>query len=281
MKSDSRAGLRIAKLSQLTQDPHNANKGTERGTAMIERSLRQYGAGRSILVDRKGRVIAGNKTLEQARAAGLRELLLVPSDGRKLIAVQRTDLDLNRDKHARELAIADNRAGELNLEWDSVILQELAKDMDLEPFFSARELSEIAVNGGGDEGPEPQLDRAEELRAKWNTAPGQIWRIPSIKTPRREHRLMCGDSTKAEDVRLLMDTARAGLMNTDPPYGIGYAALKDGMPGSGFRNIQARYGDIRNDDLNGPELQRFLEEMIRAAVPCCAQIPPFIFGTRC
>ena len=44
-------------------DSRNANKGTERGLALLDKSLRQYGAGRSILVDKNGRVIAGNKTL--------------------------------------------------------------------------------------------------------------------------------------------------------------------------------------------------------------------------
>ena len=51
----------LTSLADLTPDPRNANLGTERGLAMLERSLRETGAGRSILVDRAGRVIAGNK----------------------------------------------------------------------------------------------------------------------------------------------------------------------------------------------------------------------------
>ncbi len=61
----------IRTLSDLVPDPDNANRGTERGAALLEHSLRQYGAGRSILADKNGVVIAGNKTLEQAAALGL------------------------------------------------------------------------------------------------------------------------------------------------------------------------------------------------------------------
>jgi len=59
------------KLSQLTPDTRNANKGTDRGRKLVKESLRKYGAGRSILIDKAGNVIAGNKTLEGAKAVGL------------------------------------------------------------------------------------------------------------------------------------------------------------------------------------------------------------------
>jgi hypothetical protein len=85
-------GKVISKLSDLTPDARNANKGTERGNSRIERSLRQYGAGRSILIDKKGRIIAGNKTVENAAAIGLEEVTVVQTDGKRIIAVQRTDL---------------------------------------------------------------------------------------------------------------------------------------------------------------------------------------------
>ena len=55
---------RIAQLSDLMPDTQNANKGTERGRYMVEASLTETGAGRSIVADKDGRIIAGNKTLE-------------------------------------------------------------------------------------------------------------------------------------------------------------------------------------------------------------------------
>ena len=143
----------LAKISDLVQDDRNANKGTKRGREFVARSLKEYGAGRSILLDRKGRIIAGNKTVEQAGAAGLQDVVIVPCDGTKLVAVQRTDLDLN-DPKARELALADNRAAELGLEWDPKVLHDLSAELDLKPFFSEQEQRamfgrEHAGGGGG------------------------------------------------------------------------------------------------------------------------------------
>jgi hypothetical protein len=130
------------KLSDLKQDSRNANKGTPRGRGAVAKSLEQYGAGRSVLIDRDGNLIAGNKTAEQAADAGIEEVIVVQTDGSKLVAVQRTDLSMD-DPKARGLAIADNRASELGLEWDADVLKELSVDLNLEPFFSAEELTEI------------------------------------------------------------------------------------------------------------------------------------------
>ena len=81
---------------------------------IVEDSLRNYGAGRSILLDKHGNIIAGNKTAEGAARIGLDDVIVVKTDGTKLVAVQRTDLDLTTDKAAKELAIADNRAGQVS-----------------------------------------------------------------------------------------------------------------------------------------------------------------------
>src|SRR3990167_5216556 len=83
------------KISDLTLDTRNANTGTERGLAMLETSLRKRGAGRSVLLDRHGRAIAGNKTIEKAIDIGFEDVIIVKTDGTKLVAVQREDLDLD------------------------------------------------------------------------------------------------------------------------------------------------------------------------------------------
>ena len=81
------------KISELKPDTNNANKGTERGQYMVDHSISQYGAGRSILIDRDNNVIAGNKTLQAAVDAGLVDVEVVEVDGSKLVAVKRVDLD--------------------------------------------------------------------------------------------------------------------------------------------------------------------------------------------
>lgn len=142
------------KIGALKFDPRNANKGTERGRKALASSLKQFGAGRSILVDKNGVVIAGNKTLAQAIARGDKDVTVVKTDGSKIIAVQRTDLDL-RDAKAKGLAIADNRVGELDLDWDKDALAAIMKDVDLSAFWEPDELEKVTFDatkvGGGDQ----------------------------------------------------------------------------------------------------------------------------------
>lgn len=135
---------KISTINDLIQDPNNPNRGTERGANMLEASLREYGAGRSILVDKHGVVVAGNKTLEAATLVGLNDVVIVPTDGSKLIVVQRTDLDLSIDSKAKALAVADNRVSEVSLDWDPSVLSELtASNVDLSKLFSEDELLKI------------------------------------------------------------------------------------------------------------------------------------------
>lgn len=138
----------IRTVSDLTPDPRNANKGTEKGARFLEESLRQYGAGRSILADRNGVVIAGNKTLEQAAAIGL-PIRTVHTKGEELVVVVREDLDLIKDpnRRARALAYYDNRVGQLDLEWD---IDQLLRDLD------------DGVPGLADLFPDPNAEKGEE-----------------------------------------------------------------------------------------------------------------------
>jgi hypothetical protein len=105
------------KVSDLIPDDRNFNKGTQFGGSLIEKSLRKFGAGRSILIDKNNRIIAGNKTVENAAAIGLEDLQIVETDGTKIIAVKRTDIDLD-SKAGRELALADNASAKANIDWD-------------------------------------------------------------------------------------------------------------------------------------------------------------------
>lgn len=132
------------KAAELIPDASNANKGTQRGRAALEASLRQYGAGRSILVDKHGRIIAGNKTLETAVDIGLEDVVVVQTDGKQIVAVQRMDLDLAQDESARMLAYADNRVGELDLDFDAdQLLADLNAGLPLEQLWFENELDAL------------------------------------------------------------------------------------------------------------------------------------------
>ena len=97
----------IKTLADLTPDGENFNKHTEFGTKLLEDSLRKFGAGRSVLVDKDGNIIAGNGVVETAAAIGMDDVVVVQTDGTKLVVVQRTDLALDTPQ-GRELALADN-----------------------------------------------------------------------------------------------------------------------------------------------------------------------------
>lgn len=211
--------MKTIKLTELQPDERNANRGTVRGLSALDTSLRNYGAGRSIVVDREGRVIAGNKTLEQAIAAGFEDVVLVETDGQQLVAVQRVDLDLDGDEKARLLAYADNRVGELDLSWDGLqIAADLEDGFDLSGLWDDDELSEMLEAAGSDfladiggEDVEPQVNRAEELRSEYGTELGQVWQLG-------DHRIVCGDCTDAAVVAEVMGGERFNLCATSPPY---------------------------------------------------------------
>lgn len=231
---------RIDDIADLTPDKTNANKGTQRGRGMVEASLRETGAGRSIVADKNGQVIAGNKTLEAWVDIG-GEIEVVRTDGKKLVVVQREDLDLSDDTGmARKLAYYDNRAGEVGLEWDTEqLLADMNAGVDLTDLFRQDELDELLA----DLLPKPeasdapaQVDKAAELQAKWQTATGQLWQLG-------EHRLICGDCTDADVVARVMGGEKADMVFTDPPYGIKRDEGFEGFGGFGPPIARRQYAD--------------------------------------
>ncbi len=119
--------------------------------------------------------------------------------------------------------------------------------------------------------PPAQIDKAAELQKKWDTKTGQVWHIDS-------HRLLCGDSTKPEDVVRLMGGERAGLFATDPPYAVGYTGGSHpqswGNRGAANRDknwsgqyLEAKSADVRNSEESGVELYRgFVNMAIKHAI---------------
>ncbi len=157
--------VKQSSISDLTPDSSNANKGTQRGRSALEASLRKLGAGRSILIDRSGRIIAGNKSAETAADIGLDDVLMVQTDGKQLVAVQRTDIDLDTPQ-GREMAYADNRVGQLDLDFDiEQILSDQQSGADLSWLWKQDELdmmlAELHVPDFQpvDESTQPRLDQ--------------------------------------------------------------------------------------------------------------------------
>ena len=111
------------KIKDLIPDEANFNTGTEFGNSLIDKSLSKFGAGRSILIDKNNRIIAGNKTIENAAANGFDDIVIVETTGEQIVAVKRTDIDLNT-KRGREMALADNATAKANISWDAQALTE-------------------------------------------------------------------------------------------------------------------------------------------------------------
>ena len=142
---------KIDTLADLTPDGENFNRHTEFGQKLLEDSLRKFGAGRSILVDKDGNIIAGNSTTETAAAIGMEDVIVVPTDGKKLVVVQRTDLSLDSPE-GRELALADNMTALKGIDLDLAKVQETLGD-------------DLAKAWGMDLTP-PELPDDEEIRRK-------------------------------------------------------------------------------------------------------------------
>ena len=245
-------------LSELTPDPRNANKGTERGRDALEHSLRSYGAGRSILLDKHGTIIAGNKTAETAADIGIDEVVVVETDGNKVVAVKRTDLDLAKDPAARELAYADNRVSELDLDFDpEAILTDLQEGVSLENLWSQAELDQMLKDlTPPTDAPEAQTDRAAELQEKWQTERGQVWEIG-------RHRLMCGDCRSKQDAGKVTKK-NAVMMVTDPPYCSG-----------GWQEAQragGTWGNIANDALSSRGWNALMSNVLESVSSMAAYV---------
>jgi hypothetical protein len=114
------------KIDQLIPDDKNMNKHNQYGMSLLEKSIGNLGLGRSILVDKNNKIIAGNGVTETASSLGLDNVIIVPTDGKKLVVVRRDDIDLD-SKEGRELALADNAVANVNLEWDEEALQEITE----------------------------------------------------------------------------------------------------------------------------------------------------------
>ena len=119
-------------IESLVPDNKNFNKGTQYGDHLMDESLRRFGLGRSILIDKNNRIIAGNKTAEKAADIGFTDVVVVEVDGNQLVAVKRKDIDLDSAK-GRELALADNATGKANLEWDEELISDISAQLNFEP----------------------------------------------------------------------------------------------------------------------------------------------------
>lgn len=115
------------KKDEIKFDENNYRIHDNKNKRLINKSLLELGAGRSILLDNDNSIIAGNGVYEQAKELGL-NVRVIETDGNELIAVKRTDLKTNDDKR-KELAFADNYTSDTSVFDVDLVLSEFKEDV--------------------------------------------------------------------------------------------------------------------------------------------------------
>jgi ParB-like chromosome segregation protein Spo0J len=206
-------------IDDLRPDPANPRRISEDELDALERSLRQFGFVQPVLARREDQtVIGGHQRLVAARRLGL-------------TTVPVTWLDISVEQ-ARLLGLALNK---ISGSWDEQLLARLLADLQAAPDvdltlsgFGEDEIGDLLrkleVREKREHVESFDLDEAlEEARRAPRTKPGDLWQL-------RDHRLLCGDSTKAADVARLLDGAEPRLLATDPPYGVSLdGSWRDGV----------------------------------------------------
>ena len=240
----------ISELERWKKNP----RVNDRAVPEVARSIRKFGfVSPCVVWESKDRLVAGHTRLLAMDLLLAEDPSFVPRDapGSGLVPVR--SVEFSDEAEAAAYALADNRLSEIAT-WDEDLLGEVLAEIRafddqlvLDTGFGEKEIEKLIREAGGYEGaatdPGPQDDRAEELREKWGTETGQLWEIPSATLDGKAHRLLCGDSTSAEDVRRLMDSQRAALMATDPPYLVDYDGTNHPM---GKEKLEKRGGKDGN-----------------------------------
>jgi len=203
-------GSGVEKAGQLLVNSYNFRIHGELQQKGVKGSLDEIGWIQQVIVNKQtGRIIDGHLLVKLALREG--EETEVP--------VVYVDLSENEEKLA--LSLIDPLAEMAVM--DKEIYKELLDELNTTSADLQATLDEIAKQNkidfglGETQDAEPQIDQAEELNKIWKVKTGDLWRIG-------DHRLLCGDSTKREDVERVMGGEKAILMVTDPPYGVEYDA---------------------------------------------------------
>lgn len=212
------------------------------GIDAVAASIREYGFRQPIVVDEQGVIVVGHTRYKAALKLGLTQVPVHVANG------------LSQEQ-VRAYRIADNQAANLS-DWDYDLLpielaglQEASYDLGLLG-FDPNELAELLGPAGNEGCTDP--DDVPGPREEPITRPGDLWVLGN-------HRLLCGDSTEAEQIARLMAGRSARMVFTDPPWNVGIG--QDSNP----RHRQ-RPG-LQNDDLPADDFRDFLGGFVQAIQP--------------
>lgn len=199
----------------------------------VASSIKNFGFKVPIVIDSNSEIIAGHTRLKAAKKLKLEEVPCIIAD------------DLN-DAQVKAFRIADNKVAEFS-EWDMELLKSELEELSFEDFdMSDFGFDDMDFEIESNEAVEDDFNIEENFPEEPISKYGQIYQLG-------RHRLMCGDSTKAEDVEKLMNGDKADLLITDPPYNVDYEGkTKDNLK-------------IENDNMNNEEFKQFLYNAFNVA----------------
>jgi len=148
----------LASIKSLKPDHKNARRRTDRSSQLIQESLQRYGAARSIVIDEENRILAGNGTVDGAKAAGIQNVRIIETDGDEIIAIKRTNLS---EEQKIGLALADNRTSDLS-EWDQEMLHTLSQEHDINDWFTPEDLNSITGDPVSELEPPQDFDEVDD-----------------------------------------------------------------------------------------------------------------------
>ncbi len=223
--------MQVELRSLDTIKPYDRNpRRNDAAVDAVARSITEYGFRQPVVIDKDGVIIVGHTRYKAALKLGLKT---VPVH----VAAELTEAQ------ARAYRIADNATAAIAT-WDDDLLpaelRDLASlDIDIKALgFSPEELAEWLAP------PASALDGADDVVEPAQVAvsrPGDLWTLGA-------HRLLCGDSTKAEDVLRVMDGQEAALVATDPPYLVEYTGER---PNDSGKDWTGSYHEVDITDADG------------------------------
>ena len=216
----------LADVSELIPYVRNARTHSQAQVAQIAASIREFGFLSPILVAEDNTILAGHGRLAAALKLGLKKVPCVKEN--HLTETQK-----------RAYIIADNKLS-LNAGWDSELLAVELSELEGADFnldllgFDEVELSSIfdADKDVSDD----DFDVEKELEEPCFSKTGDIWTLG-------KHRVICGDATKLETFKTLLEDTKVNLVVTDPPYNVNY---------------EGAAGKIKNDNMENDKFYQFL-----------------------
>lgn len=216
----------LADVSELIPYVRNARTHSEAQVSQIAASIREFGFLSPILVAEDNTILAGHGRLAAALKLGLKKVPCVKEN--HLTETQK-----------RAYIIADNKLS-LNAGWDSELLAVELSELEGADFnldllgFDEAELSSI-FDADKDVN-EDDFDVEKELEEPCFSKTGDIWMLG-------KHRVICGDATKLETYKTLLENTKVNLVVTDPPYNVNY---------------EGAAGKIKNDNMENDKFYQFL-----------------------